>query len=227
MLKCRPAVLIVAIIAFHFASPAFAANVVLFDSTADAIAGYDSITAPSGPLAFSFTTTGDTSRLTDVKINLHGTGAGTGSITVELYSNNPSVPPQPGSVLATIGTASDSSITSASTLYDFPLSTPYPLAPNTRYWIYVSTSNSSVLGMNWSGAWAGTGVAGEYYLFDGAIDSNGPGGPFIGYVAATAVAAASAPAMTPLALLLTLASLTCVGIRALCWPSKSTPMPER
>ena len=161
--------------------PAFGAESVFFDSTADPIADFDLI-GKFGPLAFSFTTGATDSTLADVKVNLWGTGGGTGSVTVALYSNNPTGP-QPASSLASIGTVNDTTIPAGNLLVDLPVSAMVPLTANTRYWIVLSTANNSVLGLNWSDTNSGTGVAAEFNIYDGKTYANSTG-PFLGYVAA-------------------------------------------
>jgi uncharacterized protein (TIGR03437 family) len=162
-------------------APAFASPLVFYDATGDAIDTFDGI-AQFGPLAFSFTTGATASTLADVKLSLHGTGSGTGSVTVSLYSNNPTGP-QPGSSLATLGTVTDGSVPAGNSLQDLPVTPSVPLAANARYWIVLSTNNLSQLGFNWSESDAGIGVAAEFNIYDGQTYPNSTG-PFIGYVAA-------------------------------------------
>jgi hypothetical protein len=110
-----------------------------------------------GPLADSFSTGGSAVNLSDVKLLLV-TGTPTGSITVTLRSDSST---SPGAVLTTIGTLNDTSLTPTLTVFDFP--TSYSLAANTRYWIEVSSSNSS--DAFWGSAFdaSGVGVANEHF----------------------------------------------------------------
>ena len=91
-------------------------------------------------------------------------GDPSGSVTVQLVSDNNT---SPGAVLATLGTLDDTDATFSLTPYDFPVSPGIALAANTRYWIELSTSNSSSILWGWSFDLSGPGVAGEFYFADG------------------------------------------------------------
>ena len=149
--------------------PAFGENVQFYDSTGDPIRLADGVSM-YGPEGFSFTTLATTANLTDVKLSLNGAGSGSGSVSVALYSNN-GLGPQPGSLLASIGVVKDTAI-NGNVLYDLPMATPYALAANTRYWILLTPSNGTVLGLNWSLADAGPGVPSEYTYSEQEIISN-------------------------------------------------------
>lgn len=109
-----------------------------------------------------------------VSLTYFGT-IGDGSTHVELFSDNSTAP---GTLLRTIGTLADTSLTNSLTIYDFTLSTPYELAANTRYWIALvaDPTNGSVAAWSSSDSAAGTGVSGEYLEYQGSIytNDNGP-----------------------------------------------------
>jgi hypothetical protein len=85
-----------------------------------------------------------------------------GSVTMTLLSN--AAGPTPGAVLDTIGTLSDSSVTSSLADYTFTLATPYTLAANTTYWIELSSSNGSSIFWSYSFDTSGPGVGDQYYI---------------------------------------------------------------
>jgi hypothetical protein len=103
--------------------------------------------------------------LVDINIGLSDAGAvGTGTTTVYLYSNDPAIGgPQPGALLATIGSIGDSSLSSTYEDYDFPVSSPIPLSPSTRYWIVLSSTSASTAQWTYTASTGGIGVASEYF----------------------------------------------------------------
>ena len=116
-------------------------------------------TTPFGPLADSFSTGASGFNLGNVQLLLIGQGTTGGSISVGLFSDSST---QPGTLLSTIGTLNDSALMS-SNYFNFALASPYTLAPNTRYWIELSTANNSGAYWAWSLDQTGIGVAGEYF----------------------------------------------------------------
>lgn len=228
MLNLRTVLWAFAMVAF----PALGQTVTLFDSTGDTIDSTSSISG-SGPLGFSFSTGGSSVNLTQVQLSVtnptnceigsddllrnsrprflnanfvYATTAVSPSITVQLYSNNVSGP-QPGSALTTIGTVLDSSVSTCRSLLTLPLTTPFTLAANTRFWIVLSTGNSSVLEINLTNTASGAGVLGEFFFGEGSTITNDTA--FIASVTGTANAPTTA---APASLLLTLAGLACVGL---------------
>lgn len=131
-----------------------------------------------GPLYASFSTGGYASMLTDLQLRLGvDDPADGGSVTVSLLSN---AGLHPGGLLASLGTVLDSTLSSAqSSVIDIPIGTPIALAADTRYWIQLSSDNTSA---TWAYSFdlSGTGVAGEYYdNADGVYPNNSsewPGG---------------------------------------------------
>jgi hypothetical protein len=162
---------------------AFGQDAVVYNSSGNAASDADPV-ATAGPLGDSFTNP-SVSTLVDVKITLantdppggratgqfkHATVArvrphlppSTGSITVALWSSTTGGTPAPLSQIAVLGTLNDTSLTDVPTAYDFPVSGGITLAAGTRYWIIVSTANTSIA--YWAyGADAGIGVTTEYW----------------------------------------------------------------
>ncbi len=107
-----------------------------------------------GPVYVSFSTQDQDVELTDLKLMLSLTGtAGSGTTSVGLYSNEDNyygdgagfygLPLGPGPLLTNLATIADTSLTLTPTLYDIAVSN-YALTANTRYWIGLSTANSSL-----------------------------------------------------------------------------------
>ena len=147
---------------------------VLFNSLGAATEGADSI-AQYGPLDQSFSTGASPGALSDVMIkfgvaDLRGSG---GSITIALYSDAGT---RPGQMLVQIGTLADTSLPTSQQYqnFDFPLSQPYALSPNTRYWIGLSTTSASEAAWAYTNNTSGVGVATEYLYYNGKVyPSNG------------------------------------------------------
>ncbi len=131
-----------------------------------------------------------------------------GSITVALYSNAGG---NPGSLIGPIGTLSDSALTASPAQYDFPLSSPIPLAAHTRYWVGVTTSTTSQGGWDWSSSGAGTEISSEFFWVDGGPAIANGTNPYIMQVNVSENAAPS-PTPAPASLLL---MLTAVGLGGL------------
>jgi len=179
---------------------ALAATVVLtLSSVADAGIIYDNISPSTGatsggsasisssdhgPLADSFSTGAGFSVLTDLKLLVAATTPTDGdSFNVLLLSDTST---SPGSVLTTLRTVSDSSLTTTLSTVDIILSTPYLLAANTRYWIELSSPSTS-------GVWSftttnvGIGVANEYNFYAGSVSANSAFTPYQMTVTTSAV----------------------------------------
>jgi hypothetical protein len=145
---------------------------VVYDNLGSLNAGADPIYS-FGPLYDSFSTGASGFSLASVQLLLNASQA-TGSISVALYQDNAT---SPGVSLTTIGVLNDSALTSALSVFGFALSTPYALAPNTRYWLGVSSGNGSSANWGWSLDQAATGVAGEYFANQNGVFPNS-GGPY-------------------------------------------------
>ncbi|MEI8018771.1 MAG: choice-of-anchor R domain-containing protein [Schlesneria sp.] len=108
----------------------------------------------------SFSTgTADTA-LTDVKMILSGDPTNTAQFTVTLLSDSSG---QPGSLLTTLGTFDDSTLSGTDSVYDIPVPS-YGLVANTRYWIELSGSASSVA-WDYAANGSGVGIIGEYWAY--------------------------------------------------------------
>lgn len=127
-----------------------------------------------GALADSFSTGGSSYMFEQLTLNLEDRGApGGGSFTAYLLSDNMTAP---GSVLDTIGTIKDTSLTGSPGYYSLSLKAPFTLAANTRYWIELMSDNS-VAGWVWPGDPGGVGEVGEYFAQAGvAIPNFNPDG---------------------------------------------------
>ena len=123
-------------------------------SGVDAIFGF-------GPLADSFSTGAGGFTLASLGLKLEDIGAPTGSFTIQLMSDNNI---SPGSLLYTIATVQDTSLTGSLEDYFFTLAQPQVLNPNSRYWIELSSSNNSSAYWSYSVDVSGIGVAGEYFF---------------------------------------------------------------
>jgi hypothetical protein len=218
--------------------PAAAANVTVYDSTADPVFSSDGIV--DGPTGFSFSTPNNTSNLVDVKISLINTiivpaasgpavaqsrrsrpqaqvrtvapNAAVGSITVTLMSSTTTNPPTPAAAIAVLGTLSDTSLTGAPALYDFAPSGTIGLAANTRYWIVATTANLSIARVNFSLTNAGTGVPGEFFTNGSFPSDSNTDGPYVGLVVVSPPTIPGVP--VPPSVILMLIGLACVGFFA-------------
>ena len=134
---------------------------VIFNNLFATSGGADSFVA-FGPLAGAFTASGVL--LTDVKLRLEGDNQTSGSITVELFDDAGN---EPGNLVGMVGVLPDSSLTTPSSIVDFPVE--LPITAGARYWIKVTAANAS------SAMWAtdidynGVGVPGEFILNSGTV----------------------------------------------------------
>ena len=139
---------------------------VLYDNLSAAVTGIDFIGPPSptalGPLYDSFSTLGSSFTITQLQL-LVGllTQPPVGGFGVALY--NDSGTSTPGSLNQFIGTVLDSAVSSSGQggVVTFN-SLAITLAPATRYWIGLSSTNTDA-GWIWSSDISGPGVAGEFY----------------------------------------------------------------
>lgn len=131
---------------------------------------------PLGQLAASFSTTA-AGKLSDLKLSLQLDSPATGgSFTIGLYSNDSST--KPGTLLTTIATVLDSTLSSSPQTYSFSVN--YALAENTRYWIQASGVNTNA-GWNWTNSTTGIGITGEYQFLGNTTYGNSGGsyGPLL------------------------------------------------
>jgi hypothetical protein len=161
-------------------SIAFAAHASsLYNNLPATTVGADSV-SDFGPLFDSFSTGSSAVVLSSVTLDVLAVNPDSGgSFTVTLDSDIPGSPATvdpPGPVLETIGTISDSSLTTL--LADYTLTADYALSADTRYWIELNStgSDSSAL-WSWSLDTSGPGVAGEFFANDNGVFPN-TGGPY-------------------------------------------------
>lgn len=158
---------------FAVAAIAVAANAtIIYDSTAGISGGADPI-LNAGPLFDSFSTGAFSGTISSLELALESTAA-TGTTTVGLYSDSST---SPASLITTLGTVSDSSLISSVTLVDVALVSNPVVNAGTRYWIGLSTSDSSAL---WSYTFdtSGVGVNGEWFANANGVFPNNPDGGY-------------------------------------------------
>jgi hypothetical protein len=124
-------------------------------STSD---GTDPVTG-AGPLEDSFTTGASSFSFGGVTVLLDTTDT-TGTVTASLLSDSSG---NPGSLITTLGTVSDSALGSTLADYTFNLSTPDTLAANTTYWIQLSSDDGSSAQWSWSLDSSAPGVSGQSF----------------------------------------------------------------
>lgn len=137
----------------------------------------------AAPVGDSFSTGSSPFSLTSVTVELqtgslqalvaNAFSSPDGSVTMTLLSN--AAGPTPGAVLDTIGTLSDSSVTSSLADYTFTLATPYTLAANTTYWIELTSDDGSSIFWSYSFDTSGTGVGDQYYIDILGVEPNSDG----------------------------------------------------
>lgn len=163
-----------------------------------------------GPLADSFST-GASTTLIDVEVLLELQGSAVGSVQVSLLANHTSDndPSSPGFYLTSIGSIDDTSLYGGATptVYTFTLTTPYALSADTRYWIELSSSDSSNANWAYDSDDSGVGVAGEYYYFYSGGTYSNTSGPYQMEVDASAI---SEPATITM-LGISVATFACYG----------------
>ncbi len=140
----------------------------LYNNLNPASSGLDSV---FGTLADSFSTGSSAVTLNSVTLDLWDADSndGGGSVTVDLLTDNSDAP---GTVLDTIATISDSSL--SATLAHYALDTDLDLAANTRYWIELSSSAGVESTAYWSYSLdaTGPGVPGEYFANSNGVFPN-------------------------------------------------------
>lgn len=163
--------IVAALCGLGFVAPA-KADAVRFNNLNAATVDADSI-ATYGPIAGSFSTAEYASTLTQLSFKLSGS-SDNGSVTVQLLSDS-SI--SPGSLLNTIGTINDTSLRSNLANYSLTPATPFSLAANTRYWIRLTSNNSSA-NWAWSQDVSGPGVAREYIANTNGVFANSSEAPY-------------------------------------------------
>lgn len=161
--------------ALAFGSGAKAGVITIYDNLNSTTESSDTL----GPLFDSFSTPGSPFSLTDVMIKLYGPETpAAGTLEVALFADDST---SPGTLLTSINTLDAASVSAGDANYDFPLTSPYALATNTRYWIGINISVApaadSTIEVDYSYDTTATGVAGEYFANEGGVFSN-DGGPY-------------------------------------------------
>jgi hypothetical protein len=147
----------------------------IYNNLYSANAGVDPLTNWGPPLFDSFSTGPSGFNLADVKLLLEGAPTSPGSFTAAVYSDSSTAP---GALLYTIGTLSDSALSSSLSVVDFTLASPDYLAANTRYWLVLNTTNNSSAEWGWSFDQSALGVAGEYFGHGTSVYPNTASGPY-------------------------------------------------
>ena len=182
------------------AAPTMCRAQVIYNNLAQASAGYDGVGSGGlveGPLYDSFSTgTGSGFLLTGVQLLLSNGGGSSGTTSIGIYTNDSTTsPPSPGSLFATIGTVSDSSLSGTASVWTVSLGSPLSLAASTRYWVGLSTNNNATMQWWYASTDDGTGVASEYFSNSGGTYANPTIGPYQMSVSVTAVPEPSTCAM--------------------------------
>jgi len=181
---------------------------IIYDNTAGAVGGEDRVIA-FGPLYDSFTSAADVEQITNLVLILTDEGLPPiGTLDIGLYANiTTGISPfnAPGALIASLGTLSDTSLTSSPAEYDISLTANPTLAPSTRYWIGLSGSTEAY--WTWSTDITGVGVAGEFFSNKNGTYPN-TDGPY--QMALTTTAPATTP--EPASVLLILTGLGTLGL---------------
>ena len=148
-----------------------------------------------GPLFDSFSTLA-AYNFAHLDLVLDVSGAGVGSISVDLYSDNGGIP---GGLLQNLGTVNGSSLSTSRTVVGLGSFTPISLAVSTRYWIGLTEGNLTNIEWSFSGNMSGPGVSGELWADNLGVAPNSPNsGPFQMRVSDINPAATPLPAALPL-----------------------------
>ena len=134
------------------------ANTIIYDNLDSTYGGYDSLTGWGPPLFDSFAAGSTDTTLLEVQLKLRGSPS-PGSLSVALYSDSNR---SPGKLLCTIGSLSDKALPSTWSVLDFWLTSPYPLAADTRYWVVLTSINSSTAEWSWTPDQGDLGAAGDF-----------------------------------------------------------------
>jgi len=152
------------------------ANADLFNNINAPTAYGDQIQNTGAAASFSTGTSAFNLSEVDLRLELQ-TAPSTGTLTVALYNSGPNYfnLPAPSTLLTTIGTLSDSSLTTSFANYRFQLSSAYTLAANTQYWIVLSeTAKPAKWAISYDVGSDTTGLSGQYYTFGGSSNLDGP-----------------------------------------------------
>ena len=159
----------------------------VYDTTGQAIYSEDTGIRHGGSSAFSFTDT-FAGTLSQVQVDLEDAAAATdgGSVSVALYSSIGSdASSKPGTLIATLGTISDASLSATPGLVTLNAPAGIALTAGTRYWIQITGSSTSQAELPYEKAGAGTGASGEYLYDSGNTGANSTFGATIASVSVT------------------------------------------
>jgi hypothetical protein len=168
-IRPRPALFFLTI-ALTLSLTTTASATIIFDTLAHTSTNYWALGGST--IAASFSTGTTSFNLKDVSLVLADkTPSDGGSFSVSLFSDFGT---SPGTLLTTIGTLNDSSLTTTAAIYQLTLATPFLLDPNTRYWIGVEggvfiTNALWYQTTDYTGA---TGVHGEYTFGGNTLHDN-------------------------------------------------------
>jgi len=177
----RTCISVAVLAAFALALPLAerAAAQIIYDnisgSTGAVSSGSELISSVNAPIANSFSTGSNSSLLTNLGLLLLAANPSSGgSFAVKLLSDDST---NPGTPLTTITTVDDSVLTTTLSTFSYQLPTPYPLAPNTRYWIELSSASTA---SEWSypATNLGIGVDNEYVYYAGTVFANSAFTPY-------------------------------------------------
>jgi len=178
----------------------------LFDNLGNAGTSADPTGDVWGPLADSFSTGSTAFDFTSLTVILSGT-ASTGSTTAYLLSDSSD---SPGVIVEEIGAISETGLSAAPNL--FMLSTSIVLAPDTTYWIELTSADNNT-DWQWTLDSSGVGTAGQSFAnFQGSgawVVFPEDNGPYQMAVSGTAIPEPSSLSM----LLAGLLVLGCAGFR--------------
>jgi hypothetical protein len=148
------------------------AAVAAISNSASATTLYDDLSAVSqgsdqasaiGPLYDSFSTGSSAFDLSNINLLINGVNTDGHTFDVAVYANNTITNPNtPGGKIFDVGNISDSVLSASLTVVGLNNFAPHTLAANTRYWVGISSSDSSVV-WSWTYDTTGIGVANEYF----------------------------------------------------------------
>ena len=151
---------------------AFAATTTLFDNISASTNNYTISTQGNGPLAQSFFNGGSASFLETLNLNVKLlTLSNSGSFVVTLNSDSSN---KPGSLLATLGTITDSQLSTTAgviTLSGLSLIAGTALTASGEYWIELSGTSDSQSQWLYATTGAGTGTSGTKGLYSPGLTS--------------------------------------------------------
>jgi hypothetical protein len=153
----------------------------LYDNLTPGVSSAGVASAGNLRLYDSFSTSSSSETLNGVQLDLSGLNA-PGTLTVALFGDSSTAP---GTLIANLGTISDSSIGSGVNDYTLSLSSTPLLAADTRYWIGLSDNSADTVQWSYAASDAGTGVSTEYNDYIGGVSLNSAFTPYQMQITAT------------------------------------------